>query len=118
MTIHDTIAERHKVHGDYTETAQVAQGLKDILTTATSYDYISNIQRESLCMIATKLARIVCGDPNHADHWEDIIGYATLAKVSIKPEIPEIVKTALTTAAMDAVKTELEKAPYINASQH
>jgi hypothetical protein len=35
-------------------------------------------QREALEMIAHKIARILSGDPNHKDHWEDIAGYAEL----------------------------------------
>lgn len=39
---------------------------------------LTDVQRESIDLIATKLARICCGDPNHRDHWDDIAGYATL----------------------------------------
>jgi hypothetical protein len=35
-------------------------------------------QREALEMIAHKIARIVNGDPNYADSWLDIAGYAQL----------------------------------------
>jgi len=34
----------------------------------------------ALEMISLKLARIICGDPNFADHWDDIAGYAELGK--------------------------------------
>jgi hypothetical protein len=29
-------------------------------------------------MIAHKIGRVLAGDPNHADHWDDIAGYARL----------------------------------------
>jgi hypothetical protein len=35
-------------------------------------------QREALEMIAHKIARIINGDPNYADSWVDIAGYAKL----------------------------------------
>lgn len=35
-------------------------------------------QREALEMIAHKIARILNGDPNYADSWVDIAGYAKL----------------------------------------
>jgi len=35
-------------------------------------------QWEALEMIATKLSRIVNGNPNKIDNWDDIAGYATL----------------------------------------
>ncbi len=40
---------------------------------------LSATQRESLDLIATKIARILSGDPNHEDHWLDIEGYARIA---------------------------------------
>jgi hypothetical protein len=27
-------------------------------------------------MIAHKIARIICGNPNHLDHYIDVVGYA------------------------------------------
>jgi hypothetical protein len=35
-------------------------------------------QAEALEMIANKIARILNGDPDYADSWTDIAGYATL----------------------------------------
>lgn len=35
-------------------------------------------QREALDMICHKIARILNGDPNYADSWVDIAGYAKL----------------------------------------
>ena len=35
-------------------------------------------QREALDMICHKIARIINGDPNYADSWTDIAGYAKL----------------------------------------
>jgi hypothetical protein len=39
---------------------------------------LDNDQIEALEMIFSKLARILNGDPNYADSWIDIAGYATL----------------------------------------
>ena len=41
---------------------------------------LSDAQAESLEMIAVKIARILSGDPDFADHWDDVIGYAKLAR--------------------------------------
>ena len=41
---------------------------------------MSTRQREALGQITFKIARILSGDPNHPDHWDDIAGYALLAK--------------------------------------
>lgn len=72
------LAEREKTHGDYKLTAQTAQTFKIIFQRGPSYKYLTATQKESLDMIAVKLARVVCGDPNEPDHWRDIAGYAQL----------------------------------------
>lgn len=74
----DLITERTKTHGTYASQAEVTQA---IIWLADSYgtEMNSNVLRDAFCMIATKLGRIITGDPMHKDHWEDIAGYATLA---------------------------------------
>ena len=42
------------------------------------WDRLSADQRESLEMVQHKVARILNGDPNYADSWVDIAGYAKL----------------------------------------
>ena len=44
-------------------------------------------QVEALDMIATKIARILNGNPDHVDSWIDIAGYATLVADRLKGEI-------------------------------
>ena len=39
---------------------------------------LGNDQQEALEMIAHKLGRIANGDPDYADSWVDIAGYAKL----------------------------------------
>ena len=76
--VKDTLAEREKMHGDYELVAEVAQRIKETLYC--HQDKFSPAQRESLDMIATKMARIACGDPDNIDHWLDIEGYARLVR--------------------------------------
>lgn len=73
------LAEREQTHGNYSQTAQTAQMLKRLIRHAPSYADMSERQKESLEMIATKLARIMCGNPHEDDHFRDIAGYALLA---------------------------------------
>ena len=47
---------------------------------------MSDSHAESLDMIASKLAQILAGNPNEADHWLDIEGYARLARERIKTD--------------------------------
>lgn len=72
------LKEREQTHGDYAITAQTAQVLKQIIRNSPSYDDMSASMRESLDMIAVKLARIMAGDPFERDHWLDLVGYSTL----------------------------------------
>jgi len=74
----ELLKEREKTHGSYTLTAQTAQTLKRLFRNAPSYADMTTAQRESMDMIAVKLARIMCGNPHDPDHWLDISGYATL----------------------------------------
>lgn len=76
MSIDEVISERAPAHGNYDATAAMAQQIKKLMWR--DGQVLTPVQDESLDMIATKIARICCGDPNHRDHWVDIAGYATL----------------------------------------
>ena len=43
-------------------------------------------QREGLKAILQKIARILNGDPNYADNWHDIQGYARLVEERLPKE--------------------------------
>ena len=72
------LAERGKTHGDFNEHARITQDLKFTITSAPGFARLSAAQRETLDMTAHKIGRILAGDPNHPDHWDDIAGYARL----------------------------------------
>lgn len=76
--IEQILAERGKTHGDFTENGQVMQALKDTVRTCSRWRDLNPHQREALDMILHKVGRIVCGNPNTKDHWDDIAGYARL----------------------------------------
>lgn len=73
-----TLEERGTRYGEFHEQAWYAQGIKAILQTSPKWIEMEDEQREALDMIANKIARILNGDPNYADSWIDIAGYATL----------------------------------------
>ena len=80
MTIEPPIDERHETHGDYANSAQVSQQLKNTIHNAHNWHRLSNDKREALDLIMTKISRIMSGEPNEPDHWLDIEGYARLAR--------------------------------------
>lgn len=82
-TMGDPVAltgERKKTHGDWIEQSQVTNNLKGCLRTGSAWAAMPAYQKEALDMLATKMGRIVAGNPDHADHWDDIAGYAHLGK--------------------------------------
>lgn len=77
------LAERGKTHGDFTDNARVMQSLKRIVHSEAGWDRLTDVQREALHMILHKVGRIISGNPNVHDHWDDIAGYAKLASERI-----------------------------------
>jgi hypothetical protein len=73
------IQSRALTHGDWATRAQLCQLMQNLARNAPNYDGMYFGHREAIDMIIVKLSRILCGDPNHPDHWRDIIGYAELA---------------------------------------
>lgn len=78
METKDLLAERGKTHGDFVVHAGITQDIKRIMQRYDGWAKLSDTQKESLEMIAHKIGRIIAGDPNHKDHWDDIAGYAKL----------------------------------------
>lgn len=73
------IAARAQTHGSFACTAWIAQTFRDVYRHELGWARLSLVQREVLDAIAIKLARILSGDPNFADHYVDIAGYCELA---------------------------------------
>lgn len=74
----DILDERQKTHGDFDLTAMIAQELKDAMRRGKNWSEMDDTEREALEMIATKIGRILSGNPHDVDHWRDIAGYAAL----------------------------------------
>lgn len=80
MTIEQTLAERGNRYGDFTDHARICQNLKRTMCAEAGWDRLTDVQKQSLEVIADKVGRILSGDPNYADNWHDIQGYAKLAE--------------------------------------
>ena len=81
-TPHDPLlVERKKTHGSFKDNAMIAQELKEIMRQPRPgiHPPSLSVHREALDMIALKLSRILSGQANFKDHWQDISGYALLA---------------------------------------
>ena len=80
MSAENLTEERGRTHGDWLKQAEMASGLKQRLRAGENWNRLSASQREALDMICVKMSRIVSGNPDDPDHWDDIEGYAFLGK--------------------------------------
>ena len=76
--IDEILDERGKRYGKFLHHAVISQDIKDMMKINGRWNDLQADQREALEMIAHKIARILNGDPNYADSWIDIAGYAQL----------------------------------------
>jgi hypothetical protein len=76
--VQQTLNERQSTHGDFEDVARAAQMLKTVIQNQPGWKNLNAMQRESMDMIACKMARILAGNPNFKDHYVDIQGYAKL----------------------------------------
>jgi len=81
QSIDETLEQRGNRYG-----ADVTQHLKQVIQRGKSWPDMTCAQRESLEMIAHKIGRIICGDPDYVDSWHDIAGYAKLVEDILNDE--------------------------------
>lgn len=77
-SVNSTLHERGSRYGKFTAHAAITQGIKSVMYKTPNWEKLSSDQKEALEMIAHKIGRILNGDPNYADSWHDIAGYAEL----------------------------------------
>lgn len=89
MEIEKTLAERGKRYGTFTGHSANSQDIKRIMRKTSGWSAMQDDQREALDMIAHKIGRILNGDPNYADSWHDLEGYARLVEQRLITQLPE-----------------------------
>jgi hypothetical protein len=82
MSVEQTLQDRGTRYGDFRDQAQITQCLKRVMQQSPNWrdKKLNDTQTEALEMIAHKIGRILNGDPNYADSWHDIAGYAKLVE--------------------------------------
>lgn len=80
LNLNDTLNERGSRYGTFIDHARVTQQLKKLMAFQLEVrnKTLDEDQQEALDMIAHKIGRIINGDPDYADSWHDIAGYAQL----------------------------------------
>lgn len=81
----ELVTERGKTHGRFKDHSSCTQDLKSVIKAhlemrgKRNQSCLSDQQIEALEMIAHKIGRIIAGNPDFDDHWQDIAGYAHIA---------------------------------------
>ncbi len=79
-SVNTLLQERALQYGTFVSLAKTAQEFKSVLyrELGSRNKRLADDQSEALDMIMTKIARVINGDANHVDTWNDIAGYAKL----------------------------------------
>ncbi|WP_432481717.1 DUF6378 domain-containing protein [Moraxella sp. ZY200743] len=74
--INEILEQRRNNYGTFNHVASIAEQIAE----ACEYnkEYRTHSMNMAIYMIASKLARIVSGNPSYKDSWVDIAGYAQL----------------------------------------
>ena len=80
LDLDDTLAQRGSRYGVFADGAKVMHRLKKVISEElhAREKILAPDQYEALDMICHKIGRIINGDPDYADNWVDIAGYAKL----------------------------------------
>ena len=80
---------RAEQYGSFMQSSDTVIRIKGIMHNAVARNavHLYPDQLQALDMIATKISRIVHGNPNHLDSWTDIAGYATLVADRLQGKI-------------------------------
>jgi hypothetical protein len=85
-SVEKTLQVRETRYGDFSENALYAQRIKEIMRITRAWPALQPFQREALELIASKIGRMLSGDPNYVDNWHDLAGYATLVEQRLGAE--------------------------------
>lgn len=82
-SVASTLKERSNTHQQpgplgYRMHASCTERLMEICRAQPNWASLNDSQKETVYMTQHKLARILTGNPNVPDHWQDIAGYNTL----------------------------------------
>lgn len=80
LDVKKILEERGNRYGAFYDLSRVSQRLKHCVITELEFrkKSLNHDQMEAITMICHKMARIINGDPDYADSWQDIAGYAQL----------------------------------------
>jgi hypothetical protein len=90
QTTEELLAERGKTHGEYADHARCTQAIMRAMQVEKNWPDLSDMQKETVHMIAHKLGRIATGNPDIPDHYDDIAGYAKLVSQRLENPVQQL----------------------------
>ena len=79
LVLRNLLEDRGQDYGDYGVMCAVIQRIKIAMQSSPNWKDLADTQREALELSATKIGRILSGNRNKVDSWQDVIGYFTKA---------------------------------------
>ena len=80
MDTRNLIDTRETRYGSMADNAGATWRLMEVFEKYQSWGRFTHVQKHLFYMTAHKMARMLCGDPNYIDNYDDIIGYWTRAR--------------------------------------
>lgn len=87
--VRDILKDRGSKYGVFATQAFISQELEHVMISSGCWYRMQPDQREALKMITHKISRILNGNPDYADSWQDIAGYAELVASRLYLEMTE-----------------------------
>ena len=86
MNLDDSLRDKTITNGDFGDMSNLAQALKFGMRQGRNWNPLSMAGKEALELIQTHVAKILCGDPNEAKHWNDIASLARLISKNLETD--------------------------------
>lgn len=83
-SIEAILEDRGSEYGPFISQATIVQELKFIMRHTKNWEHLPSDMKEGLEMVQHKIGRILNGNSENLDSWEDCIGYLTLVVKRLK----------------------------------
>lgn len=84
MSVLQVLEERGKQYGSFVDFSEICDSINQKIEDTPGWPYLMSYQKEAIRMIVHKMARILNGNPDYVDSWDDIAGYATLVSTILR----------------------------------